>query len=87
MVNLGDGFSIDGVRVPSQLINLLIDVVLDLAHEIRRLDSARTNLLSDVKVASTGRILSLELPKGDSFIGLRHRHVFFLHGLAQFRTV
>lgn len=49
MVHLSDCFRINRVRISCQLVNFLINIILDLFHEVFGVDPTRPNLFSDVK--------------------------------------
>lgn len=77
VVHFGDSFSVDRVRVPCQLVDLLLVFALQLAHEVGGVDAASAKLFRDVKV-STSSALGLKLAELDALIWLRHSHVLHL---------
>ena len=71
VMDLSNCFSIDRVRVPSQLVNFLVNITLDLTHKVRSLNATRTHLFRDIKI-SNSLILTLELSEYDFLIWLSH---------------
>ena len=82
MVHFSDCLRVDRVRVARQLVDFLVDIVLDFAHEVRSLDSSSADLLSDVEV-TLDRILPFELAETNLLIRLRHGHVLSIELLVE----
>lgn len=69
MVHLYGGFSIDGIGVPSQLIDLSIDLFPDFPKEVFSSSSGVSRyLFSDIEVISTGP--ALKLTEDNQFVWL-----------------
>jgi hypothetical protein len=77
MMDLSNSFCIDWIRVASQLVNLLINVILDLIHEISSLNSTSAHLLSHIKITRL-LLLTLQLSKGDLLIWLSDHQILLV---------
>ena len=74
MVHFSDGFSIDRIRISGQLVDLLVALILQLAHEVGSFDTSLAQLLRDVEVTLC-RIFALELAELNPLVRLHHSQV------------
>ena len=81
MVNFCYGFSINWIRVASQLVDLLVHFSLDLAHKLLVV-TCLSCFFSDIEVSHC-LVLALELPEDNLLVRLRDHHVLLLHLLLQ----
>lgn len=73
-MNLSDSLGIDGIRVAGQLVNLLLVLILQLAHKVVGFDATRPKLLSDIEITTCSCTLALQLTELNALIGLRYCH-------------
>ena len=69
MVHFSDGLGVDRIRVAGELVDFLVALVLQLAHEVGSFDASLAQLLRDVEVALC-RILALELAELNPLVWL-----------------
>ena len=86
VVDLSDSFSVDRIRVSSQLVDLLVVFVLEIAHEVAGVDTTLTELLSDIEITACN-VLALELAELNALIRWSHSHILSLKLLVKTAAV
>ena len=77
VMHLCDCFGVDWVRISGQLVDLLVTLVLELAHEVGCLNTTLAKLFRDIEVSSS-RVFALQLAELNAFIRLNHGHIISL---------
>ena len=77
VMHLCDCFGVDWVRISGQLVDLLVALVLELAHEVGCLDTTLAQLFRNIEVSSS-RVFALQLAELDALIRLNHGHIISL---------
>lgn len=81
VVNFSYGLSIDWIRVARQLVDLLVHLSFNLAHELLVI-ACFSRFFGDIEVSHC-LVLALELPEDNLLVRLRDHHVLLLHLLLQ----